>query len=143
MERYEDILFTQCTDTVGEFFAILDEHGPDAALDFATEWHFPGEHDTRPEPSHGRSDTVHKRDGYILSWCRGFDYFGLQYDTEYETRTVGYFIEPEELAKLRAVSSTLHAGSDRERDAGHKVWLVVNAIEACPVTQSELDRLDK
>lgn len=40
-----------------------------------------------------------------------------------------YAIESQDLEKLRAMSKRLQAGSDRERDEGHRLWLVVNTIE--------------
>jgi hypothetical protein len=39
-----------------------------------------------------------------------------------------YLLEGEELARLRAIADRLQGGSDRERDEGHRLWLIVNAI---------------
>jgi PHD/YefM family antitoxin component YafN of YafNO toxin-antitoxin module len=39
-----------------------------------------------------------------------------------------YLIDADQFARLRAISSRLHAGTDRERDEGHKLWLVLNAV---------------
>jgi hypothetical protein len=36
-----------------------------------------------------------------------------------------YAIEGEHLATLWKLQQQLHAGSDRERDFGHKLWLVL------------------
>lgn len=45
------------------------------------------------------------------------------------------------LAKAAAQPQALQAGSDRERDEGHKLWLVLNDIENQVITQeTENDR---
>ena len=41
----------------------------------------------------------------------------------------GYFMEEEDLQKLRNIERRLHAGSDAMRDEGHKLWLVLNRLE--------------
>lgn len=35
-------------------------------------------------------------------------------------------LEEEAVAKLRALQKELHGGTDRERDFGHRLWLVLN-----------------
>lgn len=35
-------------------------------------------------------------------------------------------LEEEAVAKLRKLQQDLYAGSDRERDFGHRLWLVLN-----------------
>lgn len=40
-----------------------------------------------------------------------------------------YLIEQDQLDRLRAISAALHSLSDRERDFGHKLWLVTLDIE--------------
>ena len=82
--RYERVMFTQMPSEADEFFRILDNSGMDAMLDYATGWHYPGEHETDDDPGHGRGDEVYARHGYTISWNRGLGYVGLVYDTEYE-----------------------------------------------------------
>ena len=53
----------------------------------------------------------------------------------------GYIIEAEDLDTLRNIASKLHGGSDKERDLGHKLWLIVNVAEEVPITIAELDLL--
>lgn len=42
-----------------------------------------------------------------------------------------YFVfDEEQMAKLRAIQARLHAGTDKERDEGHRLWLLLNqAVE--------------
>jgi hypothetical protein len=39
-----------------------------------------------------------------------------------------YVLWSEQLEKLQAISDRLHGGSDKMRDEGHKLWLVINQI---------------
>ena len=39
--------------------------------------------------------------------------------------------EAEDMAKLRKLASELHGGTDRERDYGHRLWLILQ--RAVPV----------
>ena len=41
-----------------------------------------------------------------------------------------YVMEVEQIVRLLAISDALHAGSDRERDLGHKLWLIVSEIQS-------------
>lgn len=43
---------------------------------------------------------------------------------------LGYLIEPDALKKLRKIADELQAGSDKERDIGHRIWLLVNNTQA-------------
>lgn len=45
-----------------------------------------------------------------------------------EIRMSLYYVEDEDIAKLKAISDRLHAGSDKERDEGHKLWLIWDKI---------------
>lgn len=49
----------------------------------------------------------------------------------------GYFIEEEQLEKLRQLQNHLHGGSDPMRDAGHKLWLLLNTIQDQDITLDE------
>jgi len=40
-----------------------------------------------------------------------------------------FLIDAEQLEKLRNISSRLQSGSDRERDEGHRLWLLICDIE--------------
>jgi hypothetical protein len=40
-----------------------------------------------------------------------------------------YFIDDDQLRKLRRLADQLQGGSDRERDYGHRLWLLVSEIE--------------
>jgi hypothetical protein len=44
-----------------------------------------------------------------------------------------YYIEQGQLDKLRTLSDQLHGGSDRERDYGHRLWLVLGEVQSQPV----------
>ena len=49
---------------------------------------------------------------------------------------IGFLIEPDAMEKLRQIQAQLHAGTDRERDYGHRIWLVLNRAE--PVSKDQL-----
>lgn len=51
---------------------------------------------------------------------------------------IGYLIEPELLERLERVSYSLHSGSDRERDCGHRLWLIINEVRNLPINEGEL-----
>jgi len=40
-----------------------------------------------------------------------------------------YVLWSEQLEKLQSISDRLHSGSDKMRDEGHKLWLVINQIK--------------
>lgn len=40
-------------------------------------------------------------------------------------------IDEHTFAKMRQLQHDLHAGTDRERDFGHRLWLMLNNIEQC------------
>jgi hypothetical protein len=44
-----------------------------------------------------------------------------------------YYIELIDVVKLRQIASRLMLGNDQERDEGHKIWLIIQSIENCPV----------
>ena len=41
----------------------------------------------------------------------------------------GFFFDEDQFKKLRKLQSQLHGGTDRERDYGHRLWLVCNEVE--------------
>jgi len=77
----ERIIFLQGHEA-GDALAIYSEHGAGAAFDHLIAWHYPGEHETSSEPSAGRDDTTHERDGYTLAVNTGLEYIGLEFEAE-------------------------------------------------------------
>ena len=51
---------------------------------------------------------------------------------------VGYLIEPHLVKTLEAAASDLHRGTDKERDLGHVLWLLVEELKALPLTEEDL-----
>lgn len=49
-----------------------------------------------------------------------------------------YLIEQDQLDRLYAISAALHSLSDRERDLGHKLWLVCNDIKAQEINEEQI-----
>ena len=49
-----------------------------------------------------------------------------------------YLIEQDQLDRLYAISAALHSLSDRERDFGHKLWLVCNDIKAQEINEEQI-----
>ena len=39
-----------------------------------------------------------------------------------------YWIDEDDVRKLRRISDALMGGTDRERDYGHRVWLILNNL---------------
>lgn len=37
-----------------------------------------------------------------------------------------YVIDGDDMRKLRELQAQLHGGNDRERDYGHRLWLILN-----------------
>jgi hypothetical protein len=79
---YEDVIFLQDS-SADEVLDILNNEGKDEALNFLIQWHYPGEHMMRDNVGSGDSDSIYKKDGYIMSWNSRIGYIGLVYDTEY------------------------------------------------------------
>lgn len=40
-----------------------------------------------------------------------------------------YVVEGDQLSKLQRIASELQGGTDRERDYGHRLWLILNAVK--------------
>jgi len=77
-EKYEDIIFLQ-ESNADEALDILERDGPEGALDYLTQWHFPGEHDVREGLGAGADDYTHENDGYVMNWNLRIPYIGLKY----------------------------------------------------------------
>lgn len=45
------------------------------------------------------------------------------------TETTGYIVEDDQLAKLQRIASELQGGTDRERDYGHRLWLILSTVK--------------
>jgi hypothetical protein len=78
-DKYEDVVFLQ-GDEAFEPLERLDREGPDAALEYLKQWHYPGEHQGSQELSHGSEDKTYEKDDYIMTWNSRLGYIGLQYD---------------------------------------------------------------
>lgn len=50
-----------------------------------------------------------------------------------------FLIDEDDMRKLREIQSQLHNGTDRERDYGHRLWLILNRAE--PVNTDQLKDL--
>lgn len=90
MSRYEQIVFLE-HDSVNqesylEAIRIFNDDGTEAAINHLSNWHYPGEHDTRDELGAGSTDDVYpgacEQTGYTLTVNTGLDYIGLEYDLE-------------------------------------------------------------
>jgi hypothetical protein len=88
MSRYEQIVFMQTEDDAAEPLRLYDEDSTHAAIEYLSQWHYPGEHATRNEPGAGTADDVTEGEGdqagYIITVNNGLGYIGLEYDTEYQ-----------------------------------------------------------
>jgi hypothetical protein len=45
-----------------------------------------------------------------------------------------FIIDADQLNKLTLIAARLQSGTDRERDEGHKLWLLINQIKDQEVT---------
>jgi len=79
----ERIIFLQDdSETTKEALKIFDEEGYLKTIEYLSQWHFPGEHETSNELGHGTADRIYKYNGYILSVNLGLNYIGLEYQEE-------------------------------------------------------------
>lgn len=49
---------------------------------------------------------------------------------------IGFLVEPHLWDRLQDIKSQLHNGTDKDRDLGHKLWLVLK--EGMPVFEGQL-----
>lgn len=77
-DTYENIVFMQEGDAE-DAMKILEDKGPEAAINYLAEWHYPGEHETSEELGAGGDDYQHENGGYILNWNLRIPYIGLSY----------------------------------------------------------------
>ncbi|HUE74333.1 MAG TPA: hypothetical protein VMP01_25855 [Pirellulaceae bacterium] len=76
--RYENIVFFQGSEA-DRALAILDEHGPEAAIEHLTQYHEPGKHEVIEQPW-GDADQRFvglKQPGYVLTCNWKLHYIGL------------------------------------------------------------------
>ncbi len=50
---------------------------------------------------------------------------------------IGYGVDPEDLATLRKIAGRLCGGTDRERDEGNLLHVIINRIEAIPLHEEK------
>jgi len=55
--------------------------------------------------------------------------------THKENGMKAFFIDELQFKKLRTLQQQLHGGTDRERDYGHRLWLVCNDVEEFQVIE--------
>lgn len=48
---------------------------------------------------------------------------------------IGFLIEAHAMERLREIERALHGGTDRERDYGHRIWLILNG--ATPINTTD------
>ena len=48
----------------------------------------------------------------------------------------GFVLEADDMAALRKIQEQLHGGTDRERDYGHRIWLILT--RAIPIRSDQL-----
>jgi hypothetical protein len=48
---------------------------------------------------------------------------------------VAYLLDEDDMRKLRIIQHQLHGGTDRERDYGHRLWLLLD--RAIPIREGE------
>lgn len=80
---YENIVFIQ-GEQANKPLKILDEQGVTELLNYLSQWHYPGEHDTSSEPGNGTTDRVIEINGYLLTINTRFGYVGLKSKIESE-----------------------------------------------------------
>jgi len=54
-----------------------------------------------------------------------------------DNTVIGYLMEAHLMERLQQISTGLHGGTDRERDYGHRLWLIINELRNNPITEGE------
>lgn len=52
-------------------------------------------------------------------------------------KTTMFLLDDAAVAKLKRVANELHGGTDRERDYGHRLWLVLQSLEVVEYDHAE------
>ena len=88
-KRFEHVIdFQAPRDFEADHILELIELNKDAAVQYMSEWHYPGEHPTSDEDDieWGSSTRVYQDgEGYILSWDPNLEIVELLYDTEFDS----------------------------------------------------------
>ena len=58
-----------------------------------------------------------------------------------DNTVIGYLMEAHLMECLQQISTNLHGGTDRERDYGHRLWLIINELRNNPITEGESNAL--
>jgi len=74
----ERIVFLQ-NDAANEALEILDQKGEQAALDYLTQCHYPGEHKTSYCIDAAKCDSIYEDNGYVLTYNTNLNYISLEY----------------------------------------------------------------
>jgi len=77
-DQYENIVFLQGSEA-DEALDILTNEGKDEAMEFLKQWHYPGEHELMNGEGHGSSDSIYKKDDYVMAYNTPMGYIGLQH----------------------------------------------------------------
>lgn len=87
--RFERVIdFQAPRDWEAEHVLDLIDLNEEAAVQYMSEWHYPGEHETFDDLEWGSSTRVYQDGtGYILSWDPNVEIVELIYDTEFDPDT--------------------------------------------------------
>lgn len=55
-----------------------------------------------------------------------------------DNTVIGYLMEAYLMERLEQISTGLHGGTDRERDYGHRLWLIINELRDFPINEGEI-----
>lgn len=80
---FRDIVFIQDTEGFDEFYAILDESGEEAALEYLKQWDEGTGEVTEAESINdivGQKDTIYQEDNYYMTYNYNVGYAGLHYE---------------------------------------------------------------
>ena len=58
--------------------------------------------------------------------------------SEIKSKLQLFVLSEDEVEKLRAICFTLHSGSDKMRDQGHKLWLIIDNFQSFDYDKLEI-----
>lgn len=111
--KFENIIFLQ-GENADEALSILEQKGPESALNYLVQFHNSGEHKTSPDLLHAESDQAYEKNGYIMSWNIHMHYIGLQYDTNFDSIEIS-----EDAIAFRKIAGQRSKNSPLGRHAPH------------------------
>ncbi len=76
--KIERIIFLQ-GEQADEALELYRNTGAEGVLQYLSEWHYPGEHETVSEYGAGSSDRTYEIGGYKLTVNLNLNYIGLEY----------------------------------------------------------------